>query len=93
MLYVLVLNSEEDLIDAELYNKIALEYFCKDEKFKEQLESGNFGASKSVLLGKCMRFLRIYRQPNTTPEQAASLKLIEDLTIKCVTGAEKSSVK
>ncbi len=33
VLYALVLNSEYDRIDNELYQRIALDYLCKDEKF------------------------------------------------------------
>ena len=81
VLYALVLNSEMDKIDQELYQKIALDYFCKDEKFIHQLQSKQLNPSKCVKLAKCMRFLRIYRQPNTSEEQFTAIKDIEDLAL------------
>ncbi len=58
-----------------------MDYFCKDEKFLQKLDGKLINPSKCVKLAKCMRFLRIYRQPNTSEEQFAAIKHIENLAL------------
>ena len=77
MLYALVLNSENNKIDETLYKKIFLDYFLSDKTVWHKLESKIINASKGVILAKCVRFLRTYRQDNTSDYQMTQIESLE----------------
>ena len=61
VLYALVLNSENNIIDVTLYQKIFNEFFLTDSKFLQQIESKSIDPSKGVILAKCVKFFKTYR--------------------------------
>jgi len=81
VLYALVLNSENNKIDESLYSSLVLNHFLIDDKFWRKVESKEIDASKGVILAKCIKFLRTYKQPNTTDEQFAKLRKLESLLL------------
>lgn len=91
MLYALVLNSENNKIDETLYNKIFLDFFLTDSKFLQKIESKAVDPSKGVILAKCVKFFRTYKQSSTNNQQMTQILNLENLLLSSYSLNEKSA--